>query len=140
VTATREGVRKGGCLCGAVRYTVTWPMLATVVCHCKNCQRQSGSALSVVGVLARTSLAITGNLITFQDKGTSGQPVFRKFCSKCGSPVITDTPEAQEQGIIFIKAGTLDKADDLAPALHYWTGSAQSWFVFPDGVDCLETQ
>lgn len=132
--------REGGCLCGAVRYTVAWPPLATAVCHCKNCQKQAGSALSVVAVVARADLAVTGQLTVYRDKGTSGQDVLRQFCGTCGSPVLTDTPAAQEQDIIFIKAGTLDSAQDLAPSLHYWTDSAQQWFVFPPGVECLRQQ
>lgn len=135
-----SATRSGGCLCGAVRYEVDWPLLATVVCHCRNCQKQAGSALSVVGVLRRGGLRITGDLTTYQDQGSSGQPVFRKFCGTCGSPVVTDTQDAEAQGMIFIKAGTLDETADLLPTLHYWKSSAQGWFTFPDGVECLETQ
>lgn len=132
--------REGGCLCGAVRYRASWPPLLTAVCHCKNCQKQSGSALSMVAVLPRDGLKVTGELTIYQDKGSSGQAVWRKFCGKCGSPVVTDTPAAEANDIIFIKAGTLDEAQDLAPTLHYWADSAQHWFVFPEGVERLKTQ
>lgn len=132
--------RKGGCLCGAVRYEASWPPLTTLVCHCKNCQKQAGSALSVVAVLPREGLKVDGQLTTYQDKGTSGQAVYRKFCGKCGSPVVTDTPEAEANNIIFIKAGTLDEAQDLQPTVHYWADSAQHWFVFPDSVERLAKQ
>jgi hypothetical protein len=132
--------RSGGCLCGAVRYEADWPPLATVVCHCSNCQKQAGSALSVVSVVRRDSLRLNGELTTYQDQGSSGQPVYRKFCGRCGSPVVTDTPAAEVQGIIFIKAGTLDNTADLQPTMHYWKSSAQGWFTFPEGVECLETQ
>lgn len=139
VSGAREA-REGGCLCGAVRYTAAWPPLATAVCHCKNCQKQAGSALSVVAVLPRGGLVVSGDLTVYQDQGTSGQPVYRKFCGRCGSPVITDTPAAEAQNIIFIKAGTLDEATDLAPTLHYRAASAQHWFVFPDGDERLDRQ
>jgi hypothetical protein len=132
--------RSGGCLCGAVRYETNWPPIATAVCHCKNCQKQAGSALSVIAVLRRDALKIDGALTLYEDKGESGFPVWRRFCGKCGSPVTSDTPGAQDQGIIFLKAGTLDEAADLAPTLHYWRSSAQGWFEFPEGVACLEKQ
>ncbi len=132
--------RSGGCLCGAVRYEATWPPVATAVCHCKNCQKQAGSALSVIAVLPRDGLTITGELKLFADKSESGLPVWRRFCGTCGSPVTSDTPGAQEQGIIFLKAGTLDDATDLAPELHYWRSSAQGWFPFPEDAACLEKQ
>jgi hypothetical protein len=133
-------MRQGGCLCGAVRYEALWPPLALVTCHCTHCQKQAGSALSVVGVVRRDALQLTGELTTYRDEGASGQPVYRKFCGRCGSPVITDTPAAEAQDIIFIKAGTLDETADLTPTLHYWTQSAQGWFAFPDGAECLATQ
>lgn len=132
--------REGGCLCGAVRYEASWPPLATAVCHCINCQKQAGSALSVIAVFPRDGLSVNGDLTLYEDKGESGLPVWRRFCGKCGSPVTTDTPGAQEQDIIFLKAGTLDKADDLDPTLHYWTSSKQGWMPLPEGVACLEKQ
>jgi hypothetical protein len=132
--------RSGGCLCGAVRYEASWPPLATVVCHCKNCQKQAGSALSIIAVLPRDGLTLEGELALYEDKSESGHLVWRRFCGKCGSPVTSDTPGAQEQGVIFLKAGTLDIAHDLAPSMHYWTSSAQGWVVFPDGVQCHEKQ
>jgi hypothetical protein len=64
----------------------------------------------------------------------------RRFCGTCGSPVTSDTAGAQEQGIIFLKAGTLDDTHDLAPTVHYWASSAQSWFKLPDDITCLEKQ
>ena len=133
-------VRHGGCLCGAIRYTVPWPPKLVATCHCGNCQKQAGSALSVIAFLKREQLEVTGELSTYEDIGASGEAVYRKFCGKCGSPVITETPSATRQGDIFIKAGTLDDCSGLVPTLHFWTKSAQSWFVIPQGGQCLETQ
>ena len=133
-------VRHGGCLCGAVRYAVQWPPALVAVCHCGNCQKQAGSALSVVAFLKRDQLKVTGDLTTYEDTAASGEAVYRKFCGKCGSPVITETPSADRQGNIFIKAGTLDDSSGLAPTLHFWTKSAQDWFVFPEAGERLETQ
>lgn len=132
--------REGGCLCGKVRYKVAWPPLAVVTCSCRNCQKQSGSALSVVGMSRRGDLAVTGTLTTYEDKGDSGKAVYRQFCAHCGSPVLTDTPDAEAQGIIFFKAGTLDQTADLEPATHMWTKSAQHWVVFPEHHNTLPEQ
>lgn len=133
-------IRHGGCLCGAVRYRVAWPPLLVATCHCQNCQKQAGSALSVIAFLKREQLEVTGALSTYEDVGASGETVYRKFCGKCGSPVITETPSATAGGDIFIKAGTLDDRSGLAPTLHFWTKSAQDWFVFPETGQRLETQ
>lgn len=135
-----SATRNGGCLCGRVRYTVPREPLATVICHCRNCQKQAGSALSVVTVFPRAELQLEGQLSVYEDKGTSGQKVFRQFCSNCGSPVITDTERAREQGIIFIKGGTLDDTSDLKPTTHYWVKRAQPWLPLPDDVELLQQE
>lgn len=77
---------------------------------------------------------------TYDRPGTSGQIVSRLFCGTCGSPILTDTPAAREQGIIFFKAGSLDQTADIAPTVHYWTRSAQHWFELPEGVTTFEQQ
>ena len=132
-----SALKTGGCLCGTIRYSIDAEPIAMAVCHCRNCQKQAGSALSVIAVFPRAALSLTGTLKVFEDQGTSGQQVYRKFCPECGSPVITDTPAAKEDDIIFIKAGTLDDVSILKPTTHYWTKSAQPWFTFPDDAELL---
>ena len=98
--------------------------------------------LGVVGcrhVTARGSRC-DRNAPTYEDKGDSGKAVYRQFCAHCGSPVLTDTPDAEAQGIIFFKAGTLDQTADLEPATHMWTKSAQHWVVFPEHHNTLPEQ
>jgi hypothetical protein len=135
-----EETRQGGCLCGQVRYRVPAKPLETVVCHCRNCQKQAGSAFSVVAFFPRDSLHLEGELQTFEDKGTSGQTVFRRFCGNCGSPVITDTEQAPEMGLIFIKAGTLDEVDDLVPSVHVWTERKHCWLTLAEDQPQLERE
>jgi hypothetical protein len=132
---------KGGCLCGQVRYTVEADPIAVATCHCLNCQKQSGSALSLVVVIRRDTLALTGTLRTFEDRGETGQPVYRRFCPQCGSPVITDTPAAAAHGVIFIKGGTVDDAYRvLRPGRHYWTKRLHDWLPLPSGDIMLSRQ
>jgi hypothetical protein len=132
--------RTGGCLCGRVRYRVPANPIATVICHCRNCQKQAGSAFSVVAVFPRSELQVEGQLAVYEDRGTSGQTVFRNFCPNCGSPVLTDTERAREQGLIFIKAGTFDDVSDLNPTAHYWTKRAHHWLPLPEGVDLIDQE
>ena len=119
-------------MCGAVRYITPWPPLMLVSCACTNCQRQSGGAVSVVGAAPRDRVTVSGGLKTYVDSSASGNVVYRQFCPECGSPILTDTQAAREQGIIFFKAGTLDQTTDLEPTVHFWTGSGQRWLAYPD--------
>jgi hypothetical protein len=135
-----EVIREGGCLCGQVRYKLSENPVKTVVCHCRNCQKQAGSAFSVVSFYPRDSLQLEGELRTYEDKGTSGQTVYRRFCGNCGSPVVTDTDDAPEMGLIFIKAGTLDDVDDLQPSVHVWTSRKHCWLTLAENQVQLERQ
>ena len=65
----------GGCMCGAVRYTIAEKPLATGLCHCNRCRPQSGSAFSTVIFVYRSALTITGETADFEDVGSSGLKV-----------------------------------------------------------------
>lgn len=120
----------GGCLCGKVRYAFEGDPLMCVTCHCKNCQRQAGSALSIIIGVAEAAVTACGELTTYNDIGDSGRTVRRQFCGTCGSPVFTkvDRPE----GMMFIKAGTLDDTSILKPTFHCYTKSKQDWVHLGD--------
>lgn len=125
-----EGVLSGGCNCGGVRYKLASAPLAVVACHCSNCRRQSGAAFSVNLVVRTSGIEVDGALATFVDADTaSGQPVERKFCGACGSPIYS-LPQASPK-IIAVKAGTLDDPGRFAPSMHIWTSSALPWVSIP---------
>jgi hypothetical protein len=124
---------RGGCLCGAVRYSTDAEPLLTAVCHCKNCQRQSGTAFSVVVAVPKGSLVFEGGEPgTYRDTGESGLPVDRRFCTTCGSPIISQ-PAAMPM-MDVIKAGTLDDTSWLQPQLNVWCDSAQPWVHLSDAI------
>ena len=130
----------GSCLCGNISYTCDAKPIAMAVCHCRNCQKQAGSALSVIAAFPRASLKVEGTLKVYEDTGMSGETVYRNFCPDCGSPVLTDTPGARKDGLIFVKAGTLDDVSILKPTTHFWTKSAQPWVKLPEDVELLVQQ
>lgn len=116
---------QGGCLCGEIRYEISGDLQMTGVCHCKNCQKQAGSAFSILFAITNEQLEMNGDLKTYNDTSDSGNDVHRNFCGHCGSPVTTTVPAQAE--MTFVKAGTLDDTSILNPDTHYWTKSAQKW-------------
>jgi hypothetical protein len=126
----------GGCLCGSVRYACESDPLMCVTCHCKNCQKQAGSSLSVIVMVPETAVSHEGELTTYNDTGDSGATVRRQFCPACGSPVFTrvDSPP----GMMFIKAGTLDDTSILKPQFHCYAKSKQDWVDLGD-IPAFET-
>ncbi len=122
----------GQCLCGKVSYKIEGELQMSGVCHCKNCQRQAGSAFSVLFAVGDDQIEIDGDLTTYDDHSDSGNVVHRHFCGTCGSPVKTSLPI--QPGQTFIKAGTLDDTSILEPQIHFWTGSAQNWVHIDENV------
>jgi hypothetical protein len=121
----------GGCLCGKVRYSANADPAMVAVCHCKNCQKQAGTAFSLVVAIPKSAMSIQGQLKTYQDRGDSGQPVRRNFCPECGSPITSDV--AAMPDLTFIKTGTLDDTSWLDPKMHVYCDSAQPWTPIPVG-------
>ena len=119
----------GGCLCGQVRYSASVEPTLVAVCHCKNCQKQGGTAFSVVVGIPKAVLSVQGGVKTYRDTGDSGQAVLRNFCGECGSPITTDATVMPE--LTFIKAGTLDDTSWLEPKVHIYCDSAQEWTSIP---------
>ena len=78
---------KGGCLCGAVRYIAEADPTSATVCHCRDCQKFTGSAFAALVRVAKEALTIEGALKTFSSIGGSGNPILRHFCPKCGSSI-----------------------------------------------------
>src|SRR5258707_3189935 len=104
---------EGGCLCGKIRYTSTAEPVMTAICHCTNCQKQAGTAFSVVVAVPKGALSISGPLKTYNETGSSGKPVRRNFCPECGSPITTDVEALPD--LVFIKSRTLDDTRALTP-------------------------
>lgn len=129
----------GHCLCGEISYEIEADFVMSGVCHCKNCQRQAGSAFSIIAGAPKSSFKLTsGELKLFEDTADSGDKVMRKFCGNCGSPILSET--AGQPELLFIKAGTLDDTSALSPQFHVWCDSAQNWVDIPEDIPAMPTQ
>lgn len=123
----------GGCLCGKVRYSTDAAPVMVALCHCTHCQKQSGSAFSMnVGVPAAEFRVDGDSISTYEDTGSSGMPVFRRFCRNCGSPIFSDVKSVP--GLLFVKAGTLDDASWVKPGIQLWGASRQPWATIDPAV------
>jgi hypothetical protein len=117
----------GRCLCGNVTYSAESDPLVTAICHCHNCQRQTGSSYSLVVAVPRVSVKIEGSTLSTFDTVTesAGTPSHRQFCSNCGSPLLTLADAAPE--LAFIKAGTLDDNAGVTPAVEVHCASGLAY-------------
>ena len=104
------------------------------VCHCADCQKQSGSAFSTNVLVPTASIAFEGDSRSqYVKTGASGQKVTRNFCSNCGSPLTTELPAFDN--LAAVKAGTLDDSSWVKPTIQIWCDTAKSWSVLDAGID-----
>ncbi len=123
--------RTGRCLCGQITYEIAGDLIATAVCHCDHCQRQGGSAFSVNLIAHESQMTVSGNLSTFEDRGENNDAVYvyRRFCGHCGSPIYSAL--VSPEGIVAVKAGTLDDRSGVTPNIEAWCEHKQPWVALP---------
>ena len=120
---------EGGCLCGAVRYTVTADALESSFCHCRQCQQSAGAPVSAwVNFPRRAFSYSSGAPATF---ASSGRAV-REHCSDCGSPLVFRSLENTET--IDVNASTLDNPEQFPPEYHIWFDERVSWMSYDDDL------
>ena len=129
--------QEGGCQCGRVRYRITAQPLFLVACHCKECQRASGSAFGLSLIVPQAGVAFEGELKMFERSSDSGRPLKCFFCPECGTRIYHQPSHAP---VVNIRAGTLDDTSGFEPKMHAWVSSKQSWVSIPEGVPTHATQ
>jgi hypothetical protein len=122
---------EGGCLCGGVRFTITGKLGPAGYCHCKQCQRASGSAFAAnAPVRTRYFAIVAGAELVREYESSPGK--YRAFCGRCGSPVYSrrdDEPEIRR-----IRLGTLDGDPGRRPLGHVWVTSKAPWYTIHDAL------
>ena len=128
----------GRCLCGNVTFTSEGDAAVQAVCHCTDCQRQTGNPFSVIVAVPREGFSAEGDtLASYSTVGTDhGGQTERNFCSACGSPLFSVA--AVMPDMVFIKAGALDDPSWVAPSIEAWTSSAQPWAPRFEGAAQLD--
>jgi len=125
-------IRSGGCLCGAVRYESAGEPSFSLQCHCRDCQRASGTAyvaaMRVPAAGFRVTQGTPKRYVTTSDAGNS---VTRLFCGDCGSPLFIRVSTRPD--IVGLRVGTLDDPSEFRPEANIFVKSAQPWVAMdPD--------
>jgi hypothetical protein len=125
--------REGGCLCGNLRYAISGEPLATIACHCRDCQTQSGSAFGLTMVVNREHFEwLAGEPRTFISEADSGTLKNCRFCGDCGTRVLNELDKLPTT--FNLKPGTLDDTSWFQPVAHVWVSRKQTWVAIPDSV------
>ncbi|HVO01054.1 MAG TPA: GFA family protein [Candidatus Cybelea sp.] len=125
----------GSCFCGLVRYRLTRPPMFVHCCHCRDCQKQTGSAFAINMLIERSCVALTDGsqepvLVTV--KTDSGRPHDIYRCPQCQSALWSDY--GRRGVLLFVRAATLDEGPGIVPDVHIFTRSKLPWLPLPPGA------
>jgi len=118
---------EGGCTCGSVRYRMTSQPMFVHCCHCRWCQRETGASFALNALIeADRVLLLTGEpeIVSTPSNSGKGQKIAR--CPKCRIALWSNYAGAGD-ALRFVRVGTLDEPDRLAPDIHIYTMSKQPW-------------
>lgn len=129
---------EGGCTCRAVRYRMATRPLFVNCCHCRWCQRESGTAFALNAMIESDRVELLQGEIEMVDTPSlsgKGQRIAR--CPHCCIALWSHYAGAGE-AVKFVRVGTLDNPDLLPPDIHIFTGSKQPWVVLPPEMPAVE--
>ena len=118
----------GGCLCGAVRYTIAGPLRPVVFCHCGQCRRTSGHHVAATACRADHFTLVAGEGLRWYRSSASAE---RGFCKRCGSNLFWRTTHRAD---LSIMAGTLDVPTGLQPQAHIFVADKSDYYSLNDGL------
>lgn len=130
-------VAEGGCDCRLVRYRLRSRPLFTHCCHCRWCQRETGSAF-VLNALIETDrvLSLGAPPLPVHTPSASGQGQQIARCPQCWVALWSHYAGAGPR-LAFVRVGTLDEPDRLPPDIHIFTASKQPWVLLPPGTPAV---
>ena len=129
---------EGGCACRAIRYRLTDTPLIVHACHCRDCQRLTGSAFVINIWIEKRCVEASGVApSSFELTTGSGNKQTVYFCGSCGT-YLWSRYHRSPGDTRFVRAGTLDTPDAVQPDVHIFTRSKLPWLPLPAGVRAFE--
>lgn len=128
---------EGGCDCRYVRYRMTTAPLFVHCCHCRWCQRETGSAFVLNAMIEADRVQLLGaepEIVDTPSASGLGQKIAR--CPRCCIAVWSHYAGAGPM-VRFVRVGTLDEPDQLPPDIHIFTESKQRWVVIPNEMPAV---
>jgi len=128
---------EGHCTCGAVRYRMTDAPWFVHCCHCRWCQRETGSAFVINAMIEADRVEVMqGEVVVVHTPSASGKGQKIARCPTCHVALWSHYAGAGD-AVSFVRVGTLDDPDRFPPDIHIFTDSKQPWVVLPEGVPVM---
>ena len=123
------------CRCGQLKASVTGEPVRVSVCHCRDCQKRTGSAFSAQARWPEEQVAIEGESNTWTHHADSGNRITHHFCPQCGSTVHYRI-EGKFDGLVAIPLGAFDDPYSLKPRFSVWEKRKHEWLeILGDDVE-----
>jgi hypothetical protein len=124
---------EGGCSCGAVRFRLTGAPMFVHCCHCRDCQRQTGSAFAINALYETDRIEILSSMPEPVSMPTdSGRPHDIYRCPHCRIALWSDY--GRRPYLRFVRVATLDDPSAIVPDVHIYTRSKIPWVALPADV------
>ena len=129
---------EGGCGCGAVRYRLTDKPYIVHNCHCRQCQRQTGTGSAVNAFIESARLEhLSGELREDEFQTGSGGTQIVVRCAKCATPVWSFYPRL-ERKVAAVRVGSLDDPNAAPPDLAIFVSEKPAWAPLPEGARAFD--
>jgi hypothetical protein len=122
----------GGGSCGEVRFCEDADPAFVAVCHCRTCQKASGSAFAVIVALPAAAPTFAGDVTTYDSKGNSGLGKHYRFCPSCGSPIASNVGVIPD--LMMIRSRSLDDPSWVKPAMESYCEAKHPWVALGDDL------
>jgi hypothetical protein len=124
----------GGCLCGAVRFTIAVPTLFCGHCHCNMCRRNHGAPYVTWFAVMRSQLSVDSGKdeLTRYESSEHGS---RSFCRRCGSALFCES--TRHPDVVDIPLANMDGPIDRLPEMHIYFDDRAAWTVIGDDLPRL---
>lgn len=127
----------GGCACRFVRYRMASRPMFVHCCHCRWCQRETGSAFALNALIEADRVRLlTGAVEVIDTPSESGKGQKIARCPRCRVALWSNYGGGGDL-IRFVRVGTLDDPDRFPPDIHIFTASKQPWVVLPAGATAV---
>jgi hypothetical protein len=119
--------RRASCSCEQLHLTCEGEPVRISLCHCRACQRRTGSAFGVQARFPRERVRIEGRSSTFVRVGDNGNPITLHFCPNCGTTIYWELNGLPD--FVAIAYGAFADQTFPAPKISVYEEFAHAWVL-----------